>query len=183
MLLEAPSVLLAYNQCSMLPRRQQTSNKWRYRKRLPMLLAHNHAARSLCCACQPWQYRTANRTASGSLQCCGLQPRSMLPLLRLPTVAIPHCTASGSLQCCGYNHAAMLRLPTVAIPTAALQVLPSMLRLTTKQHAPFNAAAYNHAACSLCCATVLLAVKLPAVNCQPSVPAEKAACRSCCPAD
>jgi hypothetical protein len=147
MLLEAPFVLLAYNQCSMLPRRQQTSNKWRYRKRLPMLLAHNHAARSLCCACQPWQYRTANRTASGSLQCCGLQPRSMLPLLRLQTVALPHCKPH-----CKW--------------------LPSMLRLTTTQHAPFtapanrgttalqtalqvapfNAAAYNHAACSLYCA-------------------------------
>jgi hypothetical protein len=33
----------------------------------PFAATYNHAACSLCCACQPWQYRTANRTASGSL--------------------------------------------------------------------------------------------------------------------
>jgi hypothetical protein len=43
-----------------------------------MLLAHNHAALSLCCACQPWHYRTANRTASDfQRQCCCLASGSL----------------------------------------------------------------------------------------------------------
>jgi hypothetical protein len=78
--------------------------------------------------------------------------------------------------------------------------LPLCCSLTTTQHAPYAAPAnrgntalhanrtasdFQRQCCclasgSLYAALMLLAVKLPAVNCQPSVPAEKAACRSSC---
>jgi hypothetical protein len=160
---QAPCAAAGSQQCSRLPVLQQAPNKWRCRTRLPMLLDYNNATCSLCCTSssmlQPanmWRYRTA----SGSLrQCCCLASGSlyaapMLPSLalccRLPTVAIPHCKW---------------------LPTAMLHEAPSKLRLPTCG--------------SLYAAPMLLAVKLPAVNCapnncQPSLPTEKAACRSCC---
>jgi hypothetical protein len=134
-------------------------NKWRYRTRLPMLLDYNNAACSLCCtsssmlqAANMWRYRTA----SGSQrQCCCLASGSLYAAPMLQSLAL----------CC--------RLPTVAIPhckwlpTAMLHEAPSKLRLPTCG--------------SLYAAPMLLAVKLPAVNCPPKkLPAVLCPCRSCC---
>jgi hypothetical protein len=134
--------------------------------------APNSNAAAYTAGCQPWQYRTA----SGSLQCC-----TRLPML------LDYNNAACSLCCTDVAvSSSMLQLPTVAIPhcnwlPTMLHEAPSMLRLptcgdtargslccliTTMQHAPYAA-------------PMLLAVKLPAVNCppnncQPSLPAEKA---------
>jgi hypothetical protein len=86
------------------------ANMWRYRTRLPMLLAYNNAACSLCCTSSSmlqadniWRYRTANDSqrqrcclASGSLYaapmlqslalCCGCQ---VLLAVKLPAVNCP----------------------------------------------------------------------------------------------
>jgi hypothetical protein len=94
------------------------SQQVRYRTRLPMLLDYDNAACSLCCTCSSmlqaanmWRYRPASGfqrqccgLASGSLYAARSQPCSMLPILRLPTVAIPHCMQT-ALQVAPYNAA------------------------------------------------------------------------------
>jgi predicted DCC family thiol-disulfide oxidoreductase YuxK len=121
------------------------ANMWRYRTRLPMLLAYNNAACSLCCTSSSmlqadniWRYRTANGSqrqrcclASGSLYAAPML-QSLALCCRLPTVAIPHCKWLPTML---HEAPSILRLPTCG-DTARGSLCCS---LTTMQHAPYAA--------------------------------------------
>jgi hypothetical protein len=144
-------------------------------------------------------YLQFNNTTNAYLQCCRLpmlQPNKWLPAAMLLPILQSANNAAGSLCCLITTmqhapYAALLvqccRLSTVAIPhckwLSTAMLLPSKWLPTMLHEAP---SMLRLPTCgSLYAAPMLLAVKLPAVNCppnncQPSLPTEKAACRSCC---
>jgi hypothetical protein len=124
--------------------------------------------------------------AAGSQQCSRLpvlqqapnkwRYRTRLPmLLEAPSMLLAYNNAACSLCCTSSSMLQPANMWRYRTASGSLRQCctkaPSKLRLPTCG--------------SLYAAPMLLAVKLPAVNCppnncQPSLPAEKAACRSCC---